>query len=66
MFESQVVAKMVISILAVSLVQFSATYTAHADAKTVAYVAAIAGAVGSYLLGLYQSSPLGGPPAVNK
>jgi len=55
--DQRVVFKIGLSIIAVALVNFSATYTAHPDAAVIAYVAAVSGAVGSYILGLFQEKP---------
>ena len=55
-----VVIKILISVLAITMVTFSTTYTAHPDAKVIAYAAAICSAVGSYILGLFQASPTKG------
>ncbi len=46
-----------VSIAGIMLVTFSSTYEAHPDAPLIAYAAAIAGSVGSYILGLFQKRP---------
>jgi hypothetical protein len=45
-------------------VAFSGSYTLHPTAPWITHLAAIAGAVGTYLLGLYTRPPgaLNGPP----
>jgi len=50
-------AKVTLSIAGAALVTISTTYTAHADAPVMAYVAAASGAVGMYLVGLFQDKP---------
>jgi len=57
-----VVIKISASIIAVGMVTFSTTYSAHPDAALIAYVAAICSSVGSYVLGLFQAKPTGGQP----
>ena len=52
-----VVAKVGISVVGLALITLSTTYAAHPTAPVMAYVATISGSVGSYLVGLFQSSP---------
>jgi membrane associated rhomboid family serine protease len=49
--------KIALSVAATALTTFSTTYVANPAAPIMAYAAAIGGAVGAYLLGLYQRSP---------
>lgn len=57
MFETKVVVKVVLSIVGLALYTFSTAYTANPNASGIAYVAAISGAVGGYLVGLFQEKP---------
>lgn len=57
MFETRVIVKVVLSVLGLALYTFSTAYTANPDAKLIAYAAAISGAVGGYLVGLFQEKP---------
>lgn len=52
-----VVMKIAVSALAVAMASFSTTYSTNPATTVVAYAAAICGSLGSYLLGLFQSSP---------
>ena len=50
-------AKVSLSVLGAALVTISSTYTANPQASVMAYIAACSGAVGMYLVGLFQSQP---------
>ena len=50
-------AKVTLSVVGAALVTISSTYTANAAAPVMAYVAACSGAVGMYLVGLFQRKP---------
>lgn len=49
--------KIGLSIMAIALYTFSTSYTANPNAPLVAYLASGAGAVGAYMLGLFQVKP---------
>jgi hypothetical protein len=50
-------AKVSLSVAGAALVTISTTYTANPAAPVMAYIAAVSGAVGMYLVGLYQRKP---------
>jgi hypothetical protein len=50
-------AKVALSVAGAALVTISSTYTANPAAPAMAYVAAVSGAVGMYLVGLFQRKP---------
>lgn len=49
--------RLMLCIAGLCLYTFSGTYTANPNAPVIAYIAAVSGAVGGYLLGLFQDKP---------
>lgn len=50
-------AKVTLSIVGAGLLAISSTYTANQTAPVMGYVAAVSGAIGMYLVGLFQTKP---------